>query len=64
MSFRTILLTLLTVALVGCGAPKPPLPSGERMPINPDTASYFEAQQSRVQTNIRFASETDDIQTP
>ena len=26
---------LLSVCLLGCGAPKPPMPSGERIAINP-----------------------------
>lgn len=27
-------LTLTSLLLTGCGAPKPPLPSGERIPVN------------------------------
>lgn len=62
MTFRTIVLTLLLATLTGCGAPKPPLPYGERVPVNPDTASYFEALKN--QSNVHFESETDYTQTP
>lgn len=62
MNLKIILLTLLITTLVGCGAPKAPLPYGERVPVNPDTASYFEAL--KKQSNIQFESELDLAQTP
>ena len=40
-------LTLTSLFLTGCGAPKPPLPSGERIPVNSTHASQT-ATRSRL----------------
>lgn len=35
---NTFFILILSTLLAGCSAPKPPLPSGERIPINGDAA--------------------------
>ena len=60
MTFKKFLIPLLlTAVLCGCGAPKAPQPAGERIAVNADTASYFEAQKRSFQ----FGYEEDE-QTP
>lgn len=43
-------LALTSLLLTGCGAPKPPLPSGERIPVN-------SATQSQALNRARLADE-------
>lgn len=39
---NTVLILILSALLSACGAPKPPVPAGERIPVNgTDPASLF-----------------------
>ena len=64
------ILTLCASLLCGCGAPKPPLPSGQRIPVVQFSAQRAQENQvtransrveteTKVETNIRFGSEED-----
>ena len=53
-SFILLTAVCCSVCLAGCGAPKPPMPSGERIPVNADFASKTEERTSLADERPSF----------